>query len=91
MLTCKERHFVGLLAEAPSMKSIASKLSISSRAVEVRRRNVMTKLGLGTSMSCCGSPFLPAAASSGFSAPPTLPRSKSKGQMSCLAVVFDLH
>ncbi len=50
MLTCKERHFVGLLAESTSMKSIASKLSISSRAVEVRRRNVMVKLALRTTM-----------------------------------------
>lgn len=45
MLTHKERRFVGLLAEARSTKAIASHLSISSRAVELRRRSVMDKLG----------------------------------------------
>ena len=45
MLTNKERRFVGLLAEARSTKAIASHLSISSRAVELRRRSVMDKLG----------------------------------------------
>ena len=50
MLTCKERHFISLLAEVPSMKAIASRLAISPRAVEIRRRNVMNKLGFGSSM-----------------------------------------
>ncbi len=45
MLTHKERRFVGLLAEARSTKAIAMHLSISSRAVELRRRSVMDKLG----------------------------------------------
>jgi FixJ family two-component response regulator len=48
MLTFKERCFVGLLAEAKSIKAIASHLSISSRAVELRRRSVMDKLGFET-------------------------------------------
>jgi DNA-binding NarL/FixJ family response regulator len=50
MLTDKERCFIGLMAEARSIKAIAEHLSISSRAVELRRRSVMDKLGLGTSV-----------------------------------------
>jgi FixJ family two-component response regulator len=50
MLTFKERCFVGLLAEAKSIKAIASHLAISSRAVELRRRSVMDKLGFETSV-----------------------------------------
>jgi FixJ family two-component response regulator len=51
MLTSKERSFVELLAEAKSIKAIASHLSISSRAVELRRRSVMDKLGLDNSVA----------------------------------------
>jgi FixJ family two-component response regulator len=50
MLTSKERCFIGLLAGAKSIKAIASQLSISSRAVELRRRSVMDKLGFETSV-----------------------------------------
>jgi FixJ family two-component response regulator len=50
VLTFKERCFVALLAEAKSIKAIASHLSISSRAVELRRRSVMDKLGFETSV-----------------------------------------
>jgi two-component system, LuxR family, response regulator FixJ len=49
-LTCKERELVTLLAEAKSTKSIAAHLAISSRAVELRRRSVMDKLGLSCSL-----------------------------------------
>ena len=45
LLTDKERQFVGLLAEIRSTEAIASHLSISSRAVLLRRRVVMDKLG----------------------------------------------
>jgi FixJ family two-component response regulator len=50
MLTHKERRFVGLLAEARSTKAIAMHLSISSRAVELRRRSVMDKLGFSSAV-----------------------------------------
>lgn len=50
LLTHKERRFIGLLAEARSTKAIAMHLSISSRAVELRRRSVMDKLGFGSSV-----------------------------------------
>ena len=50
ILTFKERCFVELLAEAKSIKAIASRLAISSRAVELRRRSVMDKLGFETSV-----------------------------------------
>jgi two-component system, LuxR family, response regulator FixJ len=49
-LTCKERQLVTLLAEAKSTKAIAAHLAISSRAVELRRRSVMDKLGLNCSL-----------------------------------------
>jgi two-component system, LuxR family, response regulator FixJ len=50
VLTRKERQLVGLLAAAKSTKVIASELSICARAVELRRRNVMEKLGLHSSL-----------------------------------------
>jgi FixJ family two-component response regulator len=50
VLTFKERCFVELLAKAKSIKAIASHLAISSRAVELRRRSVMDKLGFETSV-----------------------------------------
>jgi len=46
MLTCKERRLVNLIASAKSTKAIASELNICSRAVELRRRGVMEKMGL---------------------------------------------
>ncbi|MGA2256766.1 MAG: response regulator [Thermoguttaceae bacterium] len=46
MLTLKERQFVSLAASAKSTKAIASDLNICPRAVELRRRGVMEKLGL---------------------------------------------
>ncbi len=49
-LTHKERQLVGLLAAAKSTKAIAAELSISSRAVELRRHGVMRKLGLNSSL-----------------------------------------
>ncbi len=45
-LTHKERKLVRLLATATSNKSISEELSICARAVELRRRAVMEKLGL---------------------------------------------
>jgi FixJ family two-component response regulator len=48
MLTHKERKLVRLLATATSNKSISDELSICARAVELRRRAVMEKLGLGS-------------------------------------------
>jgi two-component system response regulator DctR len=50
MLTYKERRLVCLLATAPSNKSISEELSICARAVELRRRAVMEKLGLESPM-----------------------------------------
>jgi len=50
LLTRKERQLVGLLACAKSTKAIAAELSIGSRAVELRRRAVMDKLGLTSSL-----------------------------------------
>ncbi|MGA2253731.1 MAG: response regulator [Thermoguttaceae bacterium] len=49
MLTRKERQFVSLVACAKSTKAIAAELNICSRAVELRRRGVMGKLGLNSS------------------------------------------
>jgi FixJ family two-component response regulator len=49
-LTHKERKLVCLLATATSNKSISDELSICARAVELRRRAVMEKLGLGSPM-----------------------------------------
>ena len=50
MLTSKERRFVSLVASGKSTKAIASGLNICSRAVEIRRRGVMEKLGLKSSL-----------------------------------------
>jgi FixJ family two-component response regulator len=50
LLTRKERQLVGLLAAAKSTKVIAAELAICARAVELRRRNVMEKLGLDSSL-----------------------------------------
>ncbi len=49
-LTHKERKLVRLLATATSNKSISEELSICARAVELRRRAVMEKLGLESPM-----------------------------------------
>jgi FixJ family two-component response regulator len=49
VLTRKERQLVGLLASAKSTRAIAAELSICSRAVELRRRGIMDKLGLKSS------------------------------------------
>ena len=49
-LTRKERQLVSLVASAKSTKAIASELGICSRAVELRRRGVMDKLGLKSSL-----------------------------------------
>ncbi|MGO9115360.1 MAG: response regulator transcription factor [Thermoguttaceae bacterium] len=46
MLTRKERQLVSLIAAAKSPKAISEELSICSRAVELRRRGVMDKLGM---------------------------------------------
>ncbi len=48
MLTHKERQLVGLIASAKSTKTIAEELSICPRAVELRRRGVMEKLGMAS-------------------------------------------
>jgi len=50
VLTRKERQLVILVASAKSTQAIASELSICSRAVELRRRGVMEKLGLKSSL-----------------------------------------
>ena len=50
MLTHKERRLVHLIAVANSTKAIAEDLGICSRAVELRRRGVMDKLGLTSSL-----------------------------------------
>ena len=50
ILTHKERQLVGLVASAKSTKAIASELRICSRAVELRRRGVMKKLGFKSSL-----------------------------------------
>jgi FixJ family two-component response regulator len=49
-LTYKERQLVSLVASAKSTKAIASELRICSRAVELRRRGVMQKLGMKSSL-----------------------------------------
>ena len=49
-LTRKERHLISLAAAAQSTKAIAAELGICSRAVELRRRGVMGKLGLKSSL-----------------------------------------
>jgi FixJ family two-component response regulator len=70
MLTHKEWRFVELLAEARSIKSIASHLSISSRAVELRRRSVMNKLGFGSSVELLRFALLANQSCRGLLAPP---------------------
>jgi FixJ family two-component response regulator len=49
-LTRKERQLVSLIASAKSTKTIAAELRICSRAVELRRRGVMDKLGMTSSL-----------------------------------------
>ena len=49
LLTRKERQLVGLVACAKSTQAIAAELSIGGRAVALRRRAVMDKLGLRSS------------------------------------------
>jgi len=50
LLTQKERQLVSLVASAKPTKTIAAELNICSRAVELRRRGIMKKLGLKTSL-----------------------------------------
>jgi FixJ family two-component response regulator len=50
MLTRKERQLVSLVATAKSTKAIAVELVLCCRAVELRRRGVMGKLGLKSSL-----------------------------------------
>ncbi len=49
-LTRKERQLLGLLATASSTKAMSAELSIGARAVELRRRGVMEKLGVDSSL-----------------------------------------
>jgi FixJ family two-component response regulator len=49
-LTYKERQLVSLLATASSSKAVSAELSIGARAVELRRRAIMAKLGLESSL-----------------------------------------
>jgi len=49
-LTAKERQLVSLVASAKSTKTIIAELGICTRAVEMRRRSVMEKLGLQSSL-----------------------------------------
>ena len=50
MLTQKERQLVTLVAAEKSTKVMVSELGICARAVELRRRSVMNKLGLKSSL-----------------------------------------
>jgi len=50
LLTSKERQLVSLVASAKSTTLIALELSICRRTVELRRRGVMEKLGLKTTL-----------------------------------------
>ena len=50
MLTRKERQLVGQIAFAKSTKTIAAEMGVCARAVELRRRGVMNKLGLKSSL-----------------------------------------
>jgi two-component system response regulator TtrR len=50
LLTLKERQLLGLVAFAKSTKAIAAELRICNRAVELRRRAMMDKLGLKSSL-----------------------------------------
>lgn len=45
-LTQKERQVVQLIAEGKSVKAVATRLGLCIRAVELRRRSLMEKLGL---------------------------------------------
>jgi FixJ family two-component response regulator len=47
-LTRKERQVVQLIAEGKSVKAMATRLGLSVRAVELRRRSLMEKLDLHT-------------------------------------------
>lgn len=47
-LTDKEREVLDLIRDGLTNKEIARRLAISSRAVELRRANLMKKLGAGT-------------------------------------------
>ena len=49
-LTRKERQLVALMATGKSTKAIAAELGTCSRAVELRRRRVMVKLGFNSSL-----------------------------------------
>ncbi len=49
-LSRRERQLVSLVAAAKATKTIAAELNICSRAVELRRRAVMEKLGLKSSI-----------------------------------------
>jgi FixJ family two-component response regulator len=47
-LTEKEREVLDLIREGRANKEIAARLSITSRAVEIRRASLMRKLGVGS-------------------------------------------
>ncbi|MGO9111268.1 MAG: response regulator transcription factor [Thermoguttaceae bacterium] len=49
-LTCKERQLLSLIAAAKSPKAISAELEISPRSVDLRRRGVMDKLGMKSSL-----------------------------------------
>jgi FixJ family two-component response regulator len=49
-LTHKERQLVSLIATLKSTKAIAAELGVCSRAIELRRRGAMSKLGLKSSL-----------------------------------------
>jgi len=48
MLTTEERRLISLVASAKSTKAIAAELNICSRTVELRRRDLVDKLGLNS-------------------------------------------
>ncbi len=47
-LTTRERAVLQLLAEGYSTREIASKLNVSVKTIEARRRNIMDKLGISS-------------------------------------------
>jgi two-component system, LuxR family, response regulator FixJ len=49
-LTRKEREIFELIGRGRSVKAMASELDLSARAVEMRRHNLMKKLGVGSSL-----------------------------------------
>jgi two-component system, LuxR family, response regulator FixJ len=49
-LTRKERQVLTLVAQGQSIKAMAVELGLCIRAVELRRRNIMKKLGVPTTM-----------------------------------------